>query len=265
MLLDLLFSLANGATHPALLITEIAMILFIVLFSLSAHEASHAFAAKRLGDHTAYNMGRISLNPFKHLHPIGFLSMALVGIGWAKPVPINPRNFRDPRKGMMLSSLAGPLSNFCIAVIAVLLDSFSRFLADFILTKSSADGIENSVLYVTLAVIIFFHYAAYLNFSLAIFNLIPCPPFDGSRIFFYFLPKDWYFKVMRYEQYLGIAVLLLIMVLSRIGWNPVSILAGGLLDLVAKPFDLFFGLISEETETSSFFTNRAFTSYYFGI
>lgn len=240
MLIDLVFSLLNGAENPLLLITEIAMVLFIVLFSLSAHEASHAYAAKRLGDPTAYNMGRVTLNPLAHIHPIGFLSMALIGIGWAKPVPINTANFRDQRKGMMLSSLAGPLSNFLIATVAALFTSSTNFL---LVLLYNGNLLNNTTLYLCQAVYLFFYYTAYLNFSLAVFNLIPCPPFDGSRIFFYFLPKSWYFKVMRYEQYLGIGILVIVIVLGRIGISPVSIIAGGLLDLVSKPFDLFFDLL----------------------
>ena len=240
MLIDLVFSLMNGADNPLLLITEIAMVLFIVLFSLSAHEAAHAYAAKRLGDPTAANLGRITLNPLKHLHPIGFLSMALIGIGWAKPVPINATNFRDPRKGMMLSSLAGPLSNLLIATAASFMTASSNFL---LVLLYNGNLLNHTSLYFCQALYLFFYYTAYLNFSLAVFNLIPCPPFDGSRIFFYFLPKSWYFKVMQYEQYIAIGVLVLFIVLGRIGFSPVSIIAGGLLDLVSKPFDLFFELI----------------------
>ena len=197
MLLDLITSLAGGVQNPALLVTEIFMVLFIVVFSLSVHESAHAYVAKRLGDPTAANMGRVSLNPLRHLDPFGFLMMALVGIGFAKPVPINARNFRDPRKGMMLSSLAGPLSNFLVAVIATLI----FWVVNFGYVTSNVSGSMNEgVYYIFQALLIFFYNTAFMNFALAVFNLIPCPPFDGSRIFFYFLPKDWYFKVMRYER-----------------------------------------------------------------
>lgn len=240
MLLDLISSLAAGGSNPAVLITEICMVFAIVLFSLSAHEAAHAYAAKRMGDLTAYYRGRITLNPLKHLNLFGALSMLLVGIGWANPVPINPGNFKNPRKGMMLSSLAGPLSNLFIAVIATLFGSLTNFVFGLVFTRG---GMTESLYYVFYAVAIFFYYAAYLNYSLAVFNLIPCPPFDGSRIFFYFLPKDWYFKVMRYEHYLGLGMLLLILALSRFGISPVAYIADGLYSLVSGPFDKFFDLI----------------------
>lgn len=240
MLIDLFFSLLNGNGNMLLTLSEIVMVLAIVLFSLSAHEAAHAYAAKRLGDPTAYNLGRVTLNPKSHIHPMGFISMALIGIGWAKPVPINPANFRDPKKGMMLSSLAGPLSNFLIATVATLLVSSTNFLFALIYNNELLFAAVRNFLQ---ALYMFFYYAAYLNFSLAVFNLIPCPPFDGSRIFFYFMPNSWYFKVMRYEQYLAIGILVIVLVLGRMGISPVSVIAGGLLDLVSKPFDLFYTLI----------------------
>ena len=244
MLLSLISALLSGENNPALLLTEICMVLAIVLFSLSAHEAAHAYAAMRLGDYTAYYQGRITLNPLKHLNPLGVLMMALVGIGWANPVPINPRNFRNPRKGMMLSSLAGPLSNLCIAMLSTLLSALTNFtMLMLYLNGHMTEGLY----YVFYATEIFFYYAAYLNFSLAVFNLIPCPPFDGSRIFFYFLPKDWYFRVMRYERYLGLSILILILALSRLGIHPVSYIANGLYDLVSLPLNKLFGLLLQST------------------
>lgn len=238
MLISLITALLSGESNPALLLTEICMVLAIVLFSLSAHEAAHAYAAKRLGDYTAYYQGRITLNPMKHLNPLGVLMMALVGIGWANPVPINPRNFREPRKGMMLSSLAGPLSNLILAVIA----TFFSCLMDYLIYRDHVNGrMTDNSFYVCLS--LFFFLTAYLNYSLAVFNLIPCPPFDGSRIFFYFLPKSWYFRVMRYERYLGIGILLLVLGLSYVAINPVSYIVGELYTLISGPFNKFFSLI----------------------
>ena len=221
-------------------IVQILMMLVIVVFSLSAHEAAHAYAAYKLGDPTAYNLGRITLNPLRHLHPVGFLSMLLVGIGWANPVPINPRNFKNPRRGMMLSSLAGPVSNLLIAIIATFLEAFVTFVYSLAAGKGS---IAPTTYYLFYAAILFFYCFAYLNFSLAFFNLIPCPPFDGSRIFFYFLPKRWYFKVMQYERYLGFAVLIVILLLSRLGLDPVSFIAGNIHELTYQPFGDFFRAI----------------------
>ena len=128
---------------------------------------------------------------------------------------------------MMLSSLAGPVSNLALGIVFCLLECFAW--ANFRFQVLSAGHQEDFVYWLSYVFYLLTYLGAYLNFALAFFNLIPAPPFDGSRIFFYFLPKDWYFKVMKYEQY--------------IGWNPVSFLAGGLHDLVYKPFDLLSNLI----------------------
>lgn len=239
MLIDLISALMSGEDNIPLVLMQIVLVLAIVVFSLSVHEMAHAWAAKKLGDYTAYNQGRVSLNPLRHLDPFGFLSMLLIGIGWAKPVQIQPGNFRNPRKGMMLSSLAGPLSNFIVGVISC----FFTALVQFLFQISLYNGSLNRFFYILYALNIFFYYAAYLNFSLAIFNLIPCPPFDGSRIFFYFMPKSWYFRVMRYERYIGPAILILILGLSYFGFDPVSFLAGGLYTLVCAPFLKGFNLL----------------------
>ena len=205
----------------------------IILFSLSFHEAAHALIAYKMGDPTARNLGRLTLNPIVHLDPFGALSMLLIGIGWAKPVPINTRNFDNPRKGMMLSALAGPVSNLILAIGFAILTVV--YEAIFIY------GHE-----ITVVSWIFwelFYLGTYLNCALAIFNLIPAPPFDGSRIFFYFLPKNWYFKVMRYERFIGLGVVVVLLVLSWLGFSPVSFLADGLATWLCYPFRLLVGLI----------------------
>ena len=204
----------------------------IILFSLSFHEASHAFIAHKLGDDTARNMGRMTLNPFSHIHPFGFLSMLLIGIGWAKPVPITAGNFKNPRKGMMLSSLAGPVSNLILGIGFVILSSATLIPYNLSAVADSEPDMFWVILYE------FFFVGGYLNFSLFLFNLIPIPPFDGSRIFFYFLPKDWYFKVMKYERYIGLGLLILILFLEYFfDFSPVAFLAQGLFNLVSSPFN----------------------------
>lgn len=229
----LLSALSNGVEG----IVQILMLLPIILFSLSLHESAHGFVAMKLGDYTASQEGRITLNPLKHLDPLGFLSMLLVGIGWARPVPVNVRNFKDPRKGMMLTGLAGPLSNFLLGLVATLLGALYNAIA------LNFTNVSTGVYAVLLTIDLFFYLTAYMNFSLAIFNLIPCPPFDGSRIFFYFLPKNWYFRVMRYERYIGIGVMVLILALGRLGLSPVPILTDGLFSFFFKSFYRLFTLI----------------------
>ena len=229
----MLFSLLEGENIRDVLI-ELLLMIPIILFSLSFHEAAHALIADKLGDPTARNLGRLTLNPVKHLDPFGALSMLLIGIGWAKPVPINVRNFENPRKGMMLSALAGPVSNLILAIgFAFLTATYELLLFVWKIEITLLPLIIYQLLYL----------GVYLNAALAIFNLIPAPPFDGSRIFFYFLPKNWYFRVMQYERYIGLGIMLVLIVLSRLGFSPVGFLAGGLTDLLLWPFQRLAVLI----------------------
>lgn len=142
-----------------------------IVISLTVHECSHAFAAYKLGDPTPKEEGRLSLNPLRHIDVFGFIVMLLAHFGWAKPVRVNPMYFENPRKGMMLTAIAGPISNIIIAIVSSLaLFMCDTFRAPFFL-------------------IIFFVYMTRLNIGLAIFNLIPIHPLDGSRIVSYFAPS----------------------------------------------------------------------------
>ena len=175
-----------------------------ILIALTVHEMCHGYAAYKLGDPTARNLGRLTLNPLKHLDPVGTICMLIVGFGWAKPVPINTRYFKKPRRDMALTGLAGPLSNFVLAFIGVLFFRITISLWGLI----SPDGnFGNSCFNMLL---LFFNLFAQLNLGLGLFNLIPVPPLDGSRIFYVFLPPRIYFGVMKYERFISIAILLLL-------------------------------------------------------
>lgn len=167
-------------------IIEFVMHGIVLLTAFPVHECAHALAAHWLGDDTAKNQGRISLNPLRHLDLFGTVFMLLAGFGWANPVPINANNFKNRKVGMAVSSLAGPLSNVLMSYVSIIICK--------ILTYSSyGNSYVNALADV-------FWYATILNLGLAVFNLLPVPPLDGSRIFNLVLPEKLYFKIMKYEN-----------------------------------------------------------------
>lgn len=173
----------------------------LVMFAvLPVHEAAHAWASYKLGDPTAKNMGRLSLNPLRHLDLMGSICLLAAGIGWAKPVPIDPRYYANAKRGMALSALAGPMSNLLMSFIAL-------FISRIIYACAAASG---SVSEATAIIYMIITYVAYINVALGIFNLLPFPPFDGSRIMLLFLPERLYFGIMRYERYIMLALFALI-------------------------------------------------------
>lgn len=170
----------------------------VVLVAIPFHEAAHALVSSWLGDDTAKRAGRLSLNPIRHFDPLGALCMLLGGVGWAKPVGIDPRNYKDPKLGMAISAAAGPLSNLLLAW-------GSMILYKIVLYSAAA---QQSRLMAVLSLLLYDMIV--MNLSLAVFNLLPIPPFDGSRIFYVFLPRRLYFQAMRYERQIMLAVLLLV-------------------------------------------------------
>lgn len=206
---------------------EIILRIPIVLLSLSIHEVAHGYAAYKLGDPTARNLGRLSLNPLKHLHPLGALCMLLFGFGWANPVPINARYFKKPKFGMAISALAGPVSNLILAFLAFVIQSYIfRFNADAIYFGT------NKLIYMLL---LFFTEFFSLNIILAVFNLLPIPPLDGSRILFVFLPDKIYFGIMKYEQFISIALFISL----GLGWLD------GLISFISGIFIMLFSFITQ--------------------
>lgn len=199
----------------------------VILFSLSFHEASHAFAANKLGDPTAKNLGRLTLNPLKHLDPIGTLCMILFHFGYAKPVPINARYFKNPKKGMAFSALAGPVSNILLGALGLLL--YNVFMELVLRTGVWYDK-QNLCSLIALV----FYYLYVMNIYLAIFNMLPIPPFDGSRLAFVFLPDKLYWGVMKYERIIMLVTLVLLA--TGLLSIPLDFLSGKVMWLLELPY-----------------------------
>ena len=171
-------------------------------------ESSHGLAAWVLGDPTAKREHRLSLNPLRHIDLLGLLMMFFVGFGWAKPVPVDMRYFKNPKSGMAITALAGPASNFVLAI--------------FLLLGCSLMDERVIATPVTLALYQFLFTTAFLSVGLGTFNLIPIPPLDGSKVLFSFLPDSAYARLMYYERY-GMIVLLLLAV-TNVGNGVLSAL-----------------------------------------
>lgn len=186
----MLFSILRGASGIEIAILFLAR-LFVVFCTLPVHEYAHAFVADKLGDKTARLSGRLTLNPLAHIDILGAIMILFVGFGYAKPVPVNPRNFKNSKKGMALTALAGPFSNILMAVVFMFL--------------SNVLSLFGSSLFVQ-AFYVFFSFAASINIGLAVFNLIPIPPLDGSRVLELLIPDKYYYKFAQYERYIVIVI-----------------------------------------------------------
>jgi len=161
-----------------------------ILIAITFHEMAHGYAAEAMGDPTAKNAGRLSLNPLKHIDPLGFLSMVLFRFGWAKPVPINPMYFKDRKKGTIIVSLAGVVTNLILAFIGM-----AAYLA--------VVPIQNEILSTIL------QYLYFYNIIFAVFNIIPIPPLDGSQILMVFLPEKALPVYYKYQRFGMIAIFIL--------------------------------------------------------
>ncbi len=209
MVLSLLSLLMSGDVARSEIINMMiifAALLFCTFVSLPIHESAHAYAAYRLGDETGRLSGRITMNPFAHLSTTGTILMLLIGVGFAKPVPVNIRNFKNRKLGFAITAAAGPLSNILMSLLAVII---AALIAAFAPQSN-----------VTVLLNLFFFYVAVYNFALALFNLIPIPPLDGSRLVTLVLPDKYYYKLLQYERYFIYVILGLSFLNNRLGLLP---------------------------------------------
>ena len=195
---------------------------------VSFHETCHGLMAYAFGDPTAKRAGRLTLNPLKHIDIVGLVILAIVKFGWAKPVPVDMRNFRNPKAGMAFTAMAGPLGNVILAAVCLLLNS----VCVFYLVNFQVEWL--------FYVHEFLFYTAVLSTGLAVFNLFPVPPLDGSKILFALLPQDKYYQLMRFEQY-GMVVMVLLLFTGLLD-APLFFLRDGMLKLLSGlcswPYDL---------------------------
>lgn len=224
----MLLSLLRGQGFDIIsLIIRISSAAFVVFCTAPIHEFAHAFVAYKLGDHTARLKGRLTINPFAHINWIGALMILLVGFGYADPVPVNIRNVKMKNKkiAMALIALAGPVSNLIMAFVSML----CMFLT---LKFMDVNTVMGSALYY------FLYFITSININLAVFNLLPVPPLDGSRILFAVLPTKYYFSVMKYERYISLAIMVLLF--TGILTTPLSYLSNAVFNLFAMFFRLIF-------------------------
>ena len=192
-------------------ITELIILAPPLLFALTFHEFAHGFVAYRLGDPTARDAGRLTLNPLKHLDPLGTIAFFFIKFGWAKPVPVNPNYFQNPKKDMLWVALAGPVTNLTLAVASALLTKGIWMLATILPYSAAAEAILVPVNSMLIA-------SVWINLVLCIFNFLPIPPLDGSRILMGLLPNNLASSYMRIERFgfLIIIVLAFSGVLSKV-------------------------------------------------
>ena len=199
-------------------IRTLLLMIIPVLLALTVHEYAHGLAAWKLGDDTAKSQGRLTLNPISHLDPIGTVMLFLFRFGWAKPVPFDPRNFKNPVRDTTLVALAGPMSNFFTAFVLTLIFKVLLSIGFFGMFSPGMAGNISQIIKMAIMV----------NVSLGLFNLIPIPPLDGFKVLAYFLPPRWVMLIQQnsFMIMMAFVVLLATGFLGRILWPAVSAILG---------------------------------------
>lgn len=205
-------------------LTDYIYIVVAALFAIILHEIAHGLVSTWLGDPTPKRQGRLSLNPLKHLDPIGTLCLIFFHVGWAKPVVVNPDYYKNKKRGMALVALAGPLMNFLLSIFSIII------MAIFVKVNAYSN--------VLIIIYNFLLYFSVINLGLGLFNLIPIPPLDGSRILGAFLKDDTYEQYMKYERY-GFIIIAILLALSSLRGNGTSFIS----ELVDIIFNFIFRLV----------------------
>jgi len=226
----ILFNLSELIADPIEFLKQLACILPVMLLSLTLHEWGHAFAAYKCGDPTAKNLGRMTLNPLAHIDPIGFLAVLLIGFGWAKPVPVNSRNYRNYKAGEAIVSLAGVTMNLLLAIVF----SAAYVILFRLYITGSYSWLENGILITAV------QYGVILNIALMLFNLLPFYPLDGYHIFELLfarrIPMKAFLFLRRYGQFILIGILILFRVLQI---SPISLIGNWVLIQLTKLAGMF--------------------------
>ena len=227
MLLDLLLT---GDIRGAII--SFLLSVPVIILVMSVHEYAHGVVAKKLGDPTAESLGRLTLNPFKHIDIIGFLMFLIIGIGYAKPVPINSRYFKKPRRDMALVGAAGPISNFLMAILFTGIIKILQVIFSFVPVAALPEWTPAALGYAfqILGLGVFY------NLAFMIFNLLPVPPLDGSRILYAFLPSKALLWVQKYERFFFWGILALFFLSSFLNISPIGIAVDFLMKLLFKLF-----------------------------
>lgn len=229
----MLYQILSGNFNIVSVLMGILATTIIIMVILPFHELAHGFVAYKLGDDTAKRQGRLTFNPLAHINYMGAVCLLLVGFGWAEPVPVNYYRLKNPKRDMALVALAGPVANIIAAVVGELL--VNLFLV--IVPLSNADTVWYS------AVVVFFYYYVQVNVNLAVFNLIPLPPLDGSKILGAFLPEKAYQALLMNERNLSMILMILLVtnVIDKIMDVPCELLMSFVELLAWLPFMPFFG------------------------
>ena len=210
-------------------VIEILIIAAASLLCIAVHETCHGLSAYWLGDNTAKRMGRLSLNPLKHIDPMGLIMLVVARFGWAKPVPVDMRRFKYPKAGMAITALAGPVSNVLLMLVAACF--YAALSAVYVIHEVAAISYF----------LMFFEYIVILSAGLAVFNLFPVPPLDGSKVLFSLLPSNAYRFVLKYERY-G-AIIMIVLLLTDVLDGPLIYLRGLLLQQANNIIDPVFMLV----------------------